>query len=223
MLLKNIFLYPDLVEFQNRPEDLSLIRYQTRYIGNYLSRNLAKLKFNAGGFNRVCVVGQSNPEKVYRNSSSAVSVGIHFDIDECLKTGKQYLGDYYSKLYKLGLEECNKVYKLPLSELFFWLDELKNLNYKNEWTFKERTFKKNGLKCKLHCSIDLDKFELRLIVSDKGNEIFNQIILTTPPDEIIFYYKFKDIELINNNIVVINRFHGDNILFQLPLNFYQDK
>lgn len=217
MLLKNIFLYPDLVEFKDRSEDLLLIRNQTRFIGNYLARHLAKLKFHAEGFNRVCIIGTSNPKDVYLNTSSALSIEIPFNINECLKLEKHNLADYYSNLYRIGLEECNKIYKLPLKELFLWLDEMKKNNYKNEWTFKQKTFKKFELKCKLDCAIDLDKFTLRLIVLKKGKEIFNQIILETPPDEIVYHHKFKDVEIIDDKLTITTRLYGDKNLFQLPL------
>lgn len=219
MILNNIFLYPDLIEFNNRSEDLLVVKDQTRHIGNYLARNLLKLKFHADGFSRICVIGMSNPKGIYLNSSSVLSVGVPFDMNECRKIEKKDLGDYYSKLLKIGLNECAQVYKLPLEEIFFWLEEMKRNNYKNEWTFKERTFKKYGLKCKLECVIDLDKFTLRLIVSNNAHEIFNQIILITPPDEIAFHHKFKEIEIIEDNIVVVGKFET---LFKLPISLLKN-
>ncbi|GAA3764672.1 hypothetical protein [Flavobacterium ginsengiterrae] len=216
MILNNIFLYPDLVEFNDRNEDLSIVRNQTRHICNYLARNLQKLKFPVSGFNKICVIGMTNPKGTYLNSSSALSVGVIFDMNECRKIERKDLGDYYSNLLKTGLNNCAKNYKLPIEEMFLWLEELKKNNYKNEWIFKERTFKKYNIKCKLQCAIDLDRFTLSLVVFQKDEEVFNEIILETIPDEIVYHHRFKDIEMIGFVITVTTRFE-DKPLFQLHL------
>ena len=50
--------------------------------------------------------------------------------------------------------------------------------------------------------------------------MFNKVILTTPPDEVAFHYKFKDIE-IENGDVVVTRLSGDcdKVLFRVPIEF----
>lgn len=217
MILNNIFLYPDLVEFNDRNEDLTIVRNQTRHICNYLARNLQKLKFQVNGFNRICIIGMNDPKGIYINSSSVLSVGVPFKMDECKEIKRKDLGDYYSSLIKIGLNDCAQVYKLPIEEMFFWLEELKKNNYKNEWIFKDKTFRKYNLKCQLKCAIDLDKFTLTLVVYRKNEEIFNEIILETLPDEIIYHYKFKDVNIIQDTITVTTRLNEDKVLFQLPL------
>ncbi|MGZ0077873.1 hypothetical protein [Methylomonas sp. YC3] len=82
MILKNIFLYPDLVEFANREQDLLIVKDQTRHLCNYLERRLAVLKFHADGFNRICVIGKSQPQEMHINSSSVLAVYIPFNMEE---------------------------------------------------------------------------------------------------------------------------------------------
>jgi len=57
---------------------------------------------------------------------------------------------------------------------------------------------------------------LRLNVSKKGIDLFSELILTTPSDEIAFQYKFKDVLIENDNIVVITRLNSESerVLFR---------
>lgn len=219
MILKDIFLYPDLVEFSARKGELLRIRDQTRHIGNYLGRQLTRLKFHADGFNRICVIGKSTPIATYLNSSAALTVYIPFNIEECLKVPHDELSDYYATLFKIGLNKCASDYSIPIAELISWLGEMKRGGYRNNWTFKERSFKALGVKAKLECTLSLDQFTLRLTVYVKNAIVFDEIILTTPPDENAFHYKFKDIEVEGGDIIVTTRLGGDpeRVLFRTPI------
>jgi len=64
--------------------------------------------------------------------------------------------------------------------------------------------------------MDLDKFTLRLTIFNKDAPVLDKIILTTPPDEIAFHSKFKDVVIEGEHIVVIARLHGESerVLFR---------
>jgi len=221
MILKDIFLYPDLVEFSRRKEDLLMVRDQTRHIGNYLGRRLAELKFQADGFNRICVVGQTKPESTYINSAATLSVHIPLDMDECTSVPRDELSNYYATLLKTGLEKCASEYRIPVDELLSWLQEMKQDGYRNEWTFKDKLFRSKDIRCRLTCAMDLDKFTLRLTIFNKDAPVLDKIILITPPDEIAFHSKFKDVVIEGEHIVVTTRLHGESeeVLFRtlIPL------
>jgi hypothetical protein len=211
MILKDIFLYPDLIEFSRRKEDLLMVRDQTRHIGNYLGRRLADLKFQADGFNRICVVGQTKPRSTYISSTATLLVHIPFDMDECRSVPRDELSNYYATLLETGVEKCASEYRIPVDELLSWLQEMKQDGYRNEWTFKDKLFR-----CRLTCAMDLDKLTLRLTVFNKDTQVLDKIILTTPPDEIAFHYKFKDVVIEGEHIVVTTRLHGESekVLFR---------
>lgn len=216
MILKSIFLYPDLVEFSTREKDLLAVRDQTRHICNYLDRRLPTLKFQADGFNRICIIGQTHPHETHINSSSVLAVYIPFDMDACRSVPQSELSDYYAGLLKIGLEKCYTTHKIPRDELLFWLEEMKRDNYRNEWTFKGKTFREHDIRCRLDCSLTIENFTLRLKISRKDIEVFDEVILTTPPDEIAFHHKFKDLFIENGNIVVTTRLPGES-LFTIPI------
>ena len=209
MILKHLYLYPDLVEFNTRLDDLHVVRDQTRHICNFIERQLAQYKFSAEGFSRICVIGCSNSQKeMYIHSSQALSVPIQFDMNECRSVPKHKLGDYYAELLKTGLVRCATKYSIPLNEMLGWIDSLKGNDYRNEWTFKEKTFRKYGIKCRLDCVLTIDEFKLRLSINKKEENLFDGIILTTPPDEISFHYRFKDIAIEGDKVVVTDRIGG---------------
>jgi hypothetical protein len=60
----------------------------------------------------------------------------------------------------------------------------------------------------LLCRLDSERFVLTLHVERKGEIVFNEHILETLPDEIIFAGQFRDITLIDNAVVVTDKF-GD--------------
>lgn len=217
MVLKHIYLYPDLVEFINtRPNDLYIIRDQTRSICNFLERQLVKRKFKTEGFNRICIVGYSNvQEEMYINSCKVLSIPILFNIDECRQTPQDKLDDYYAKLLIVGLKRCATKYQISLDEMLVWLDDLKQNGYINKWIFKERTFRELRVKCHLECMLTKEAFTLRLVINREGSSLFDEVILTTAPDEIIFYNQFKDIIVKNNEVVVTDRFGGS--LFRISI------
>jgi len=216
MVLKQIYLYPDLVEFNTRPDDLIIIRDQTRSICNFLERQLAKRKFKTEGFKRICIIGYSNlQEEIYINSCQVLSVPILFNMDECRQTPQCKLDDYYAELLIVGLKRCATKYQIPLDDMLVWLDDLKQNGYINKWTFKEKTFRELGIKCRLQCMLTKEAFTLRLDINSKGSSLFDEVILTTAPDEIVFYHQFKDIMVKNDEVVVTDRLGG--VLFRISI------
>ena len=54
----------------------------------------------------------------------------------------------------------------------------------------------------LACRLDARKFSLLLTLRRKGETVFEDMILETDPDENAFDYRFKDIEMKGDTIVV---------------------
>jgi hypothetical protein len=219
MILRSIFLYPDLVEFASQREDVVIVKEQTRHIGHYLGRKLAALKFQTVGFDRVCVIGKTIRQDNYVNSSSALSVYVPFDMTLCRQLQDEILSDYYAEIYAVGLNKAAATHSMPIAQLLGWLDELKQNNYCNDWVHKEKTFKAYGLKCILSCSMTLEKFTLTLKVLKNDVSCFDSVILTTAPDEAAFDYKFKDLLIEGENIIVTTKLNaeGERILFKMAI------
>jgi hypothetical protein len=58
----------------------------------------------------------------------------------------------------------------------------------------------------LSCHLDTEKFTLTLKLERKGMTLFEQQILETKPDELIFAYRFKDVVAEDNRVVVKDKF-----------------
>jgi len=126
MILKQIYLYPDLVEFNIRSKDASIIRDQTRHICNYLERQLLKLKFNSEDFNKICIIGYSTPKsEIYIASTRALAVPISFDIDHCRSLPTDSVANYYIDLLIAGLK---KPHHNSTSQLVTYFNGLTTLN-----------------------------------------------------------------------------------------------
>ncbi len=215
MKLKELYLYPDLVEYTD--DVICPFRDQSRSICNFLERRLQSIMYKTEGFKKICIIGKSNPcGDCIINSSNALSVEIEFDQNQYKKLGEQELNPYFSDLLKLGFLKCHKQHEIPLHELMKRLEEFQAEGYKNEWRFKSKRFKELGVTCFLNCRLTLKNFELALSVLDGDTTLFDEVILTTEPDEIVFVPMFKDIGLSNNHLIVSDR--SDKPIFELDYN-----
>ena len=224
MILKQIYLYPDLIEFSACPEDRLAAQDQTRHICNYLERNLSSLKFEANGFNKICFVGYSRPAiEMHINSSNALCVPIAFDMKSWRQMPREKMSDFFADMLRAGLQKCADNYEIPLENMLQWLSNLCEKNYRNEWDFREKSFRQEGIKCRLKCSLTLDAFALRLLVLRKEVVVFDKVILETVPDEVAYHYRFKDIVVERGKLVVTSKLHGEDkrVLYEAELSDFE--
>jgi hypothetical protein len=214
MILKQIYLAPDSLEFQSAEN--SDFQFETRHICNYIERRLAPERIVMEGFNRIVVVGQSSPGDMFVHSTQVLSVPVLINMDEWRSLAEARRPDYYASLLKTGFDRCATRYPIPVDKMTLWLAELKQDGYRNEWVFKKRTFARYGIRCVLECKLTMRAFTLTLRVSGRQGEIFCDTILTTKPDEIIFHHQFKDIKVENGEIVVTKR-TNDGPLYRMPI------
>lgn len=213
MIFKELYLYPDLVEYSDNV--VVPFRDQSRSVCVYLERFIKPLKFKAD-FKRIVFVGKSNPnDKIFLNSCNVLSVGIPFDEQEYESLDEDKLNHYFIGLLRNGINKCAKQTDIPYEELLNGLLEFEKGKYINQWQFKRRSFRELGVKCSLDCELTIHNFHLSLSVEKKGKVIWEKEILTTEPDEICYYYHFKDIIFKDNKIIVIDR--SDKAMFELPI------
>lgn len=216
MKLKNIYLYPDLVEFQS--DAIQLFRDQTRYICNFLQRQLKSSDLETNGFNKICIVCKSMPRAAcYVNSSNALIVEIPFSVEEYFSVAAEDLPDYFINLLSIGFNKASKEFYLPIDTLSAAIKLFRNIEYKNEWVYVEKNFKLIGLKCRLLCAFKVNYFSLTF-EAIRGHElIFSQEILRTMPDEVTFSHRFKEMKFVDGQIVVTDKF-GTILFSWIPAN-----
>jgi hypothetical protein len=217
MILKNIFLYPDLEEFHLRNNERYLIQCQTNFITNYLERQLKELKFEAKDFNQICFIAYEKEwQEQHVDSFKNLSIPVKINFNECLKINKDQLPDYFINLISNGLNELPAEFIVPKNELLNWLKNFKNDGYKNQWLFKERSFREFGIKCRLDCELTIDQFTLTLVVIKKGVEILNKIACTKVPSENIYHYFLNDVIIKDGKVLVIDKFKKAFLKVAIP-------
>ena len=107
MILKELYLYPDLVEFPD--EIVHPFRDQSRSICNFLERELQTIRFSADGFKRICIVGKSSPStESFINSSKVLIVEVPFDENDYKKLERAQLNTFFAQMLVAGIEKCRK-------------------------------------------------------------------------------------------------------------------
>lgn len=150
MIFTQIYLYPDLVVFPR--EFTAVFRDQTRYICNFIGREIAAIKYREAGFKRLCIIGSPKPRQdCFFIPPGVLSVEIELSREGYEKLGKEELPKYFLRLLKTGFDKAAMTHNLPIEELNNAIAKLRALNYRNVWVHSEKSFREIGLKCTLLC------------------------------------------------------------------------
>ncbi|MCX5747479.1 MAG: hypothetical protein NT062_33865 [Proteobacteria bacterium] len=114
-----------------------------------------------------------------------------------------------------GLERCAHQHEIPIIELRTALEAFRRGGYRNEWTHQRKRLRQVGLQASLLCSLDPERFRLILKLEKKDVLVFEQQILETKPDELIFAHLFKEV-VVDGDAVVVNDKFGQQ-LFSMPV------
>ncbi len=177
---------------------------RTRFICNYMEREcLKKIKFSANGFKRVVISLCHFPKnEVFVNSSKVAVVEVGYRLDEFARLSGLPLAYYHIQKIREGLRKASSFIAIPEAELGDCLADFVDGGCTNVWVHKTRKFRKIDVDAKLSCELNQDNFILRLTIVRAGSILFNDVILETDPDENAFEYRFKEIELKGDKLVV---------------------
>lgn len=209
MLLKHIYLFLKLDEYPN--ELISSFNFKTRYICNFLERRLRTLKFHAEGFSKICVQGGHAPEEecpIAPENAAVPSAMFDQDRYKALASNEQH--EFFIGMLCEGLEKCARYHRIPLAEMMGAIEDFRRGDYKNDWIHQTKLLRAVWLRASLLCSLDSERFILTLQLESKDKIVFMEPILETKPDEIIFAYRFKEVVLDGDTVVVKNKF-GESI------------
>jgi len=215
VLLKHIYLYLNLDEY---PAELATpFGFQTRYVCNFLERHLRALKFHAEGFSKICVQGCRVPGEscpiVPDNSALAP---VRFDQRSYNSLRQTQRHEFFLAMLSEGLEKCARYHDIPIEDLRRAIEDFRAGDYKNEWVHQTKLLRPTGLRATLMCSLDMNKFVLTLRLERSGNVVFEEPILETEPDELIFAHRFKEVVLDGDSVVVRDRFGGAAFSIAVP-------
>jgi len=207
MLLKYIDLYLNLEQY---PSELATpFGFKTRYICNFLERRIRPLKYDTDGFSKICVQGNRVPEQSCPIVSETAAVpSVAFDEERYRVLENDEIHEFLIAMLVEGLEKCARHHRIPLAQMQDAIEDFRSRGYTNEWVHRKKLLRGTGLRAYLLCSLDIEKFTLTLRLERNGRTVFEEPILQTKPDETIFAYRFKDVVLNENTVIVTGKF-GD--------------
>ncbi len=186
---------------------------KSRHIFNYIERNcLQQLKFESEEFKAIAISLRYGYENRFMNvepeisSNKSLHIVLPFDKNEydTINNNESYRELLY-KYILMAFEKAQSKYIFPSSEILESYKELENKKFVNEWIFKKKIDKTRKITAELHCSLTIEKFELSLKVKEDKKGIYDEIILETDPDEIAFEYRFKDIIIEKDKIIITDK------------------
>ena len=208
MNLKHIYLTLNELEY---PEELSLpFSFHTRYVCNFIERALRPLKWATPEFDRICVEGRENAEapcSVVPEHALLVPVG--FNQEEYRNTDPANTHELFLGMLACGFTKCAASHHVPTEALGRIVDAFRAGNYINEWVHKTKLLRPVGLRATMSCSMTSQRFALRVKLERRQDIIFDEIILETLPDELVYTYMFKDVVARDGLVVVKDHFNKD--------------
>lgn len=198
-------------------------RYQfdlhTRFISNYLSKQIRKAKFKTDGtFNMIwvgAVVREPRPCQLV--AVDVLESEVPFDKERYERIKGKPDCEYYLEMFEQGFRKAALFKKVPLTVLLASIDEFRKKGCRNEWLHKMKRFKEIDIEVTLQCYFTTLNFKLAATIKriSTQEELCAGIVLRTDPDELAFDYKFKDILIDEDSIIITDRFDRPRILIDL--------
>ena len=195
--------------------------FNSRFICNYLSKAVRKLRIETP-FTMICItLGTDNRPNRYREYDRGVSTWVTFTSEDIARyeamTKLEDRYELYLGILEQGYRQISEDYDIKMDSLLSLHDEFRKNGYKNEWVFKKKRLKELDLSLILKCYFTTFEFRLELEAYDyKCNHLLcNGVLLRTPPDELCFDYLFKSIIVDSDKLVILDGFETPRISIDL--------
>jgi hypothetical protein len=213
MILRDIYVDKDRLRYSTDEAYAFLLR--SRCVCNFVGREVWKKQIRVPGFNRIVI-------NVARDSSpgmNVLSTGVaSIRLPICDDVGKANAGYAVHEIYidcMVRAFEFLRPYPEVVPALEEAITSFRSSGCRNVWIAAERTIRVHKLRAVLVCELSIERFTLRLQVSQGGTALYDGEIFRSDPDEVCFHRKFKDIVLEDGDLVVVARVGAP--LFRLPL------
>lgn len=192
---------------------------RTRFVNNYITKKIRSLKFLTDGtFNMINVepsidgIGNCKIK-----GDKVLNVNVSFNDELYLNMSEIEKNNYYLILLNEGYNIISLQKKIDVNPLININNELKSKNFINEWTHKKKKFKEQNLEVELICKFSTVDFQLFIIIKNiNTNEILlDDLLIRTLPDEVCFTNLFKDIQIINNQLIITEFQNRPKFIFNL--------
>lgn len=191
----------------------------TRFISNFLSREIRKFKFQTDGtFNMISVsLLEERLMDTRIVASNVLECYVLFDPSKYNNVKGTNNCKYYLDLYKEGFIKASEFKSVPLDLLLKLLKEFEENQCKNEWLHKKSKFKNHNLEVELLCEFTTDYFQLVIAITQLSTKekIVRQPIMKTEPDEVLFDKMFKDILIDKNRLIITDKSDSPRITIDI--------
>lgn len=204
MILRDIYL--DLDRSQYSTKVAYAFKLRSRSICHFVGRHFWKEQIRVPCFNRIVVtLSKGASPKFEVNSCQVGCITMPFE-----ESGYASLSDtdFHEFVISHLLSACDQFLStLPkvLASLKEGVRLFRESGYRNEWVAKARRFAAAGIHASLACELTPQRFGLRLIIRHRGALVFDQEIFSSDPDEIAFDYRFKDVVVMGDKLIVTSK------------------
>ncbi len=216
MKLSNIKIF--LVDEKFPPTyqwDFSL---RMRFIGNYLSREVGKLKYQTDSATLSIYYGDEFAKK--DDFFGNFQVGLPFDKDSYERAARTDDFRYYCELYRKGIMKGGENFNIPTEKILLILDSFEKGGYINKIKYKSsKIIREKDIKATFYCDFGTDAFSLigHFDKISTKEELCSGVILRTVPNETTFFMAWDDIVTKGDQIHLMERY-SDNYLVTIDLN-----
>lgn len=196
--------------------------FNSRFISNYLSRELRKKAvFSGGDYSMIHVVLDKHSH--YKESQVFHSLDVHLPLSnqEFIRYNSlSELKDRYEwclSFIEQSFLIVSKKRGIPVKVLLSLNESFRENDYRNEWLFKRIKVNAFGLDIYLKCYFTTFDFRLELEAYDLNHTTIKTkgVVLRTMPDEICFKKEFRTVE-VREECLLIKDFLG-NDSFEISL------
>lgn len=192
---------------------------ESRFISNYLSVQIRKLRIKTDGtFNMISIALSNEMTQQCRIvGEKSLQARIFFDKEKYTKLSIFEKFNYCLQLLEEGYKVCALNKQIPLEQLTLLHKQLMDNDYKNEWLHKKRRFKEHGIEVSLNCIFSSTDFQLKVNVNDINtkSELVSGTLIKTLPDELCFEKLFKDVIIEGNELIITEYQNRPKFKFKL--------
>lgn len=168
MRLRQLYLYPDLVEHQDAAPEVDRIRYETRYLCVAVEQELARRRIETDGFTRLCLVGTAapGPEPFVVNTSRVAVCDLAFDLGSWRSLREPVeRARCYRDLLLAGADRLEEVLPEVSGVLRSSLEQVAAEALEHRWTTGARQLRDVGLEVALAHEVSMTAWRTDLRVT----------------------------------------------------------
>lgn len=187
----------------------------SRFICNYLSKEVRKLKLDTSPYNMLNFIPSLTESSIHIWDSDVVNCKLclsQLEIDR-LNNMKRLEDryEYYLSFLERGYRYVSESIPIPVDSLLYLHDQFRAGGYRNEWLFKKKMIREYGLYVFLKCYFTTFDFHLDLEAYDlkQTRLIAKDTIFRSFPNELCFSKDFRSIRVEGSKLQILN-FLGDS-------------